>query len=218
MPEAACLQSLWLTLVGFYRMMDGTFPHVAQGTLLASAGLLFDRADQWLMETKGRPSPWTLYLGIVFDRLVEIVLVGAAAWLAVLGYGGYSHHAILTFQPGTAIVVAVVAAGLHLAHRALEAAGDVLVLRQHLLSRQRLPAPMRVVRGSGARPYLGRFVGRDEWMLGWAIGLMAGEPAIVLLAGVALGLGLVVEDLILVHIRLRQSEARSSLLLGPEYP
>ena len=155
---------------------------------------------------------------MVVDRLVEIVLVGAAAWLAIQGYNGYTHHAILTLGPGHVTLLAVAVIGLQLAHRAVETVGDLLVLRAHLLTRQRLPAPVRVVRAPGARPVLGRLLGRDEWMLAWAIGLIAGEPALVLVVGAALGFVLLLEDLVLVHIRLRNTEARSILLLGPEYP
>lgn len=216
-PGQLSLQSLTLTLVGLARMWGGSWEHVAQGAGIAYAGILLDRADQWVMEKRGRPSAWTVYLGIAVDRLVEVSLVVGAAVVAVAGQR-MPLESLVPASPTLVVVLAAVGAGLVLAHRALVASADMLILRQHLLTRQRLPAPVAFSRHAVARPFFARLVGRDEVLLGWAVSLTLGQAVLFLVAlGVAAFLW-ILEDLVLLHRRLKEPEVHASALLGPDPP
>lgn len=215
-PGQLSLQSLTLTLVGLLRMTDGQAFHILQGGLIAYAGILLDRADQLVMEKKGRPSTWTIYLGVVVDRMVEVALCAAAVFVAFAGVG---LPAPLVSLPAPAIAfVGAAMAGLLLAHRALKTQCDVLVLRTHLLARQRLPAPVAVPRHRVARPFLGRVIGRDEWLLAWVVCIATGQAVLFMLAATALGVLWLLEGLVMLHRHLKDPEVLASKVLGPGYP
>src|SRR5207253_278500 len=81
-PGQLSLQSLTLTAAGLVRMADGDWWHVVLGAGICYLGLLADRADLLIMERKGRPAPFTAFLGAAIDRLVEVGLVVGLGALA----------------------------------------------------------------------------------------------------------------------------------------
>ena len=219
-PGQLSIQSLTVTLVGLLRMATGDWPHVVQGSLVVYGGLLLDRADQLVAQAKGRPPAWSVFLGALVDRLVEVGLVVALAVLLLVGVHG-APSGLRPWQfapPAWGVVLAVGAIGAMLAARLAATYADLFALRTHLLSARRLPGPSILPRASHGVGALARLFDRDLLVLAWALGCVLVQPelalALILLAHVA-GLAEVVGQ---VWSRRRDPEPMASRVLSADWP
>ncbi|HUR24763.1 MAG TPA: hypothetical protein VM327_01965 [Candidatus Thermoplasmatota archaeon] len=220
-PGLLSLQSLWLSLVGLLRMASGEWTHVAQGALIVYAGLLLDRADHLLAESKGKPQAWGVYLGLLVDRLVEAALVIALGVLLAVGIHdapGALPDAWEFLPNASALVMAVGAMAVMLLWRLAGAYADVLYLRTHLLVIRRLPGPSIIPRKKQGVERLNRLFDRDLLVLAWFVGVVLAQIqltlAVIVLAHVA-ALG---ESVVLFWHRRKDPEPQASRILGREYP
>jgi hypothetical protein len=216
-PGQLSIQSFTLTAAALAAMSDGQWPHLVTGAALVYLGLLFDRADLLLAERKGRPAPWTQFLGVAVDRLIEVALVVALGVLTVRGVRGSPFPRLAPLSDGWTLVVCAATAGLWMARRALESHAETLLLRTHLLTMRRLPGPSAIPRHRVPRPAIGRIAGRDESILVWCIGLASSQLDLTLLVLGSVQLAALVESLVLFNLRLRDPEVEASRILGPDY-
>jgi len=216
-PGQLSIQSLTVTVLAMATAADGLPGHLLAGAAMVYVALLLDRADTVLAERKGTPGPWTLFLGVVADRLVELALVTGLAVLAVRGIEHPLAPWLVLPGPGLPILVAA-AGGTWLVRRGVEQTAETLLLRTHLIATRRLPGPMAVARTRPVRPLIGAIVGRDESIVIFAAGIALGQIAVAAVALlIAQGLGLI-EAIVLFHLRLREPEVEASRMLGPGYP
>ncbi|MES2156105.1 MAG: hypothetical protein V4510_13305 [bacterium] len=216
-PGQLSIQSLTVTVLGVATMADGLFVHVLAGAAMVYAGLLLDRADLLLAERKGAPGPWTLFLGVVVDRLVELTILVGLGILAVRGL----HHPLAPWVVLPVYwlpIVAVAVAATWLVRRAVEQTAETLLLRTHLLTTRRLPGPMAVARHGPIRPFIASIAGRDEMVTVAAVGLALGQLALTLIVVLCAQAIALVEAVVVFHLRLREPEAEASRVLGPDYP
>jgi hypothetical protein len=216
-PGQLSIQSLTFTILGLVTAVDGQFAHMLAGGAMVYLGLLVDRADLVLTERRGSPGAWTMFLGLVTDRLVEVSLMIGLGILAVRGV----EHPILPWMVlprGVAPILAVAAGAAWLGRRAIEQAAETMLLRAHLLETRRLPGPNSVQRHGPIRPYFGRLLGRDELVVVCALGLALGQVGLAILVVLAAQAVLFLEALVLFHMRLRDPEGEASRVLGPVYP
>ncbi len=217
-PGQLSLQSLTLTLVGLLRMADGTWSHVVLGAGLVYLGLLADRADLLIMERKGRPSAWTAFLGLAVDRLVEVAVLVGLGVLTVLGVQGSPLPHLELLPPVWTLVVCAAAIGFLLATKALEATGETLLLRAHLLTTRRLPGTATLSTRQPARSALAIVAGRDETILLSCLSALTAQVDVGLLVILALQFLSFVEQLVLFRLRLRDAESEAGRILGPDFP
>lgn len=217
-PGQLSLQSFTLTVAGIVTMADGEWPHLVAGAGFVYLGLLFDRADLLIAERKGRPSPWTQFLGITVDRLIEVALVVALGVLTVRGVTGSPIPSYAPLTTGWTLVVCAATAGLWMARRSLETHAETMLLRTHLLASRRLPGPSAIPRHRVAQPVIARLAGRDESILLWCLGVAFAQLDLTLIVLGVLQLLCMVEALVLFNLRLRDPEVEASRILGPEYP
>ncbi|MCA1810717.1 MAG: hypothetical protein LC623_01745 [Halobacteriales archaeon] len=217
-PGQLSIQSFTLTVAALATMADGQWPHLLAGAGLVYLGLLFDRADLLLAERKGRPSPWTQFLGIAVDRLIEVAIVVALGVLTVRGVRGSPIPHLTPLSDGWTLVLCAAAAGLWMARRALEHHAETMLLRTHLLTMRRLPGPSAIPRHRVAQPIIARLAGRDESILLWCIGVAFAQLDLTLIVLCVLQLLCVVEAIVLFNLRLRDPEVEASRILGPDYP
>lgn len=216
-PGQLSMQSLTVTVLAMATAADGGATHLITGGALVYLGLLLDRADAILAERKGAPGPWTMFLGVAIDRLVELSLIAGLGVIAVQD----ARHPLgnwLVLPAGWLPIIIVGAGGLWLTRRALEQTAETILLRTHLISTRRLPGPMALARHGPVRPLIGSLIGRDETIVLCAVGIALGQisaTAVALLAIQAIG---VVEAIIVFHMRLREPEIEASRVLGPDYP
>lgn len=216
-PGQLSIQSLTVTILAIATMADGAFAHVLAGTAMLYAALLLDRADAILAERKGAPGPWTLFLGVVADRLVELsLLVG----LGILAVRGMDHPLTpwLDLPADWIPILAMAACATWLVRLAVDQTAETLLLRTHLISTRRLPGPMALARHGPVRPVLGSLFGRDETIAACAVGLALGQVAVTILVVLAAQALALVEAVVVFHMRLREPEIEASRLLGPGYP
>lgn len=216
-PGQLSIQSLTFTILGLVTAVDGQFGHMLAGGAMVYLGLLVDRADLVLTERRGSPGAWTMFLGLVTDRLVEISLMVGLGILAVRGI----EHPILPWMvlpEGWAPILAVAAGAAWLGRRAIEQAAETMLLRTHLLETRRLPGPNSVQRNAPARAYFGQLLGRDELVVICALGIALGQAGLAILVLLAAQVLLFLEALVLFHLRLRDPEGEASRVLGPDYP
>lgn len=216
-PGQLSIQSFTLTAAALATMADGTWPHLLAGASLVYLGLLFDRADLLIAEKKGRPAPWTQFLGVAVDRLIEVALVVALGVLTVRGVKGSPIPPLAILSDGWTLVVCAATAGLWMARKALETHAETLLLRTHLLATRRLPGPSAIPRHPVAQPVLGRLAGRDESVLLWCLGVALSQLDVTLLVLASIQLVALVEGLVLFNLRLRDPEVEASRILGPDY-
>jgi hypothetical protein len=216
-PGQLSIQSFTLTVAALATMADGQWPHLLTGALLVYVGLLFDRADLLIAERKGRPSPWTQFLGVAVDRLIEVAIVVALGVLTVRGVKGSPVPHLTPLTDGWILVVCAATAGLWMARRALESHAETMLLRTHLLTMRRLPGPSAMPRHRVAQPVIARLAGRDESILLWCVGVAFGQLDLTLILLCVAQLVCVVEALVLFNLRLRDPEVEASRILGPEY-
>jgi hypothetical protein len=217
-PGQLSIQSFTLTFLALATMADGQWPHLLAGSGLVYLGLLFDRADLLIAERKGRPAPWTTFLGHTVDRLIEVALVVALGVLTVRGVSGAPVPSWAPLSDGWILVVCAATAGLWMARSALESHAETLLLRLHLLSTRRLPGPSAIPRHRVAQAVIGRIGGRDETLLAWCIGVALGQLEITLILIAAVQFAALAEGLVLFNLRLRDPEVEASRILGPDYP
>ncbi len=216
-PGQLSIQSLTVTILAMATAADGALGHLILGGGLVYLGLLLDRADAILAESKGTPAPWTLFLGVVADRLVELCLIVGLTFLAVRGVE-HPLSAWLVLPVGWLPILVITAGGTWLARRLVDQSAETLLLRTHLIATRRLPGPMTVARSAPARPFFGALFGRDEMIAVCALGIALGQlavTAIVMVTAQAIGL---VEAIVLFHLRLKEPEPEASRILGPGYP
>ena len=191
-PGQLSLQSVTLTAVGLLRATQGTWSHLVQGALIVYAALIVDRADDVLAEKGKSVTAWGRYLGLMSDRLIEVALVSALAWLTVT-----SDVAAWPLSPSSFVIVALCVIAAMLLARLATTYGDLLVLRMHLASARRLPGPSAIPRQEQAVPLLSRFLDRDFFVLAWVVGVatrqvqvaafvLLGAQVLVLLEGFVL--------------------------------
>ncbi|MEA3144282.1 MAG: hypothetical protein QOG31_1606 [Thermoplasmata archaeon] len=217
-PGQLSIQSFTLTVAALATMADGQWPHLLTGAGIVYLGLLFDRADLLIAEKKGRPAPWTQFLGLAVDRLIEVAIVVALGVLTVRGVKGSPIPHLAPLSDGWILVVCAATAGLWMARRALENHAETLLLRTHLLTMRRLPGPSAIPRHRVAQPVIARLAGRDESILLWCIGVAFAQLDLTLLVLCVLQILCVLEALVLFNLRLRDPEVEASRILGPEYP
>jgi hypothetical protein len=217
-PGQLSLQSLTLTAVGLLRMADGTWSHVLLGAAIVYLGLLADRADLLIMERKGRPAPWTLFLGLAIDRLVEGAVVVGLGALVLLGVAQSPFPPLHLLTEGWTLVACAAAVGLLLGARALEAMAETLMLRTHLLATRRLPGTTQLSGRPPTRSFLAPMVGRDETILLACLAAAFNQMEVGLLVIAALQALAFLEQLVLFRQRLKDSESEASRILGPDYP
>ncbi|HUR61387.1 MAG TPA: hypothetical protein VM286_03365 [Candidatus Thermoplasmatota archaeon] len=216
-PGQLSIQSFTLTAAALFTMADGTWPHLMAGAAMVYLGLLFDRADLLIAEKRGRPSPWTQFLGVTVDRLIEVALVVALGVLTVRGVTGSPIPPLALLTDGWTLVVCAATAGLWMARKALETHAETLLLRTHLLTMRRLPGPSAIPRHRVAQPVIGRLAGRDESVLAWCLGVALSQLDVTLLLLGSLQLLALIEGVVLFNLRLRDPEVEASRILGPDY-
>jgi hypothetical protein len=216
-PGQLSIQSFTLTVAALATMADGQWPHLLTGAAIVYIGLLFDRADLLIAEKKGRPAPWTQFLGIAVDRLIEVAIVVALGVLTVRGVRGSPIPHLLPLSDGWILVACAATAGLWMARRALESHAETMLLRTHLLQSRRLPGPSAIPRHRVAQPVIARLAGRDESILLWCVGVAFAQLDLTLLLLCSLQVLCVLETLVLFNLRLRDPEVEASRILGPEY-
>ncbi len=217
-PGQLSLQSLTLTAVGLLRMADATWGHVALGAAIVYLGLLFDRADLILMERKGRPTPFIAFVGLAIDRLVEVALLVALGVLTVLGVAGTPWRSLEILPHVWTLVACATAVGFLLATKAIEAMGETILLRTHLLVTRRLPGPTSLASRPPARSFLAPVTGRDETILLACLAATVGQIDLGLLLIACLQALAFFEQIVLFGKRLRDPEAEASRLLGADFP
>lgn len=217
-PGQLSIQSFTLTAAALAAMADGQWRHLLTGAGIVYLGVLLDRADLLIAERKGRPAPWTQFLGVAVDRLIEVALVVALGVLTVSGVHGGPIPRLAPLSDGWILVVCAATAGLWMARRALETHAETMLLRTHLLQMRRLPGPSAIPRHRVAQPVIARLAGRDESILLWCVGVALAQLDLTLLLLFALQVLCIVEALVLFNLRLRDPEVEASRILGPNYP
>lgn len=192
-PGQLSLQSVTVTAVGLLRAAAGDWAHLVQGALIVYLAMLVDRADDLLAERTGKAtSAWARFLGLMSDRLIEVALVAALAWLAVT-----TDMAVWPLESSTFVIVVVCVIAAMLLARLAATYGDLLVLRMHLASARRLPGPSAIPRLEQASPILSRLLDRDFLVAAWVLGvclrqvqvtafILLGAQVLVLLEGFVL--------------------------------
>lgn len=202
------LQSVTLTAVGLLRAAGGSRAEIVQGVLIVYAGLLFDRADDLLAQRGKGPSAWSRFLGAMADRLVEVALLVALAWLAV------QAPTTWPVSPGMHLVAIVLVLGALFLARSASLTGDLVVLRLHLSSARRLPGPSAVPRVPQAQPWLARWFDRDAFVLTWALGVAAGWLQATTFVLLAMQLLVALETFVLVWSRRKDPEPHAADVLA----
>jgi hypothetical protein len=216
-PGQLSIQSFTLTTAALATMADGQWAHLVTGAGIVYLGLLFDRADLLIAEKKGRPAPWTQFLGVAVDRLIEVAIIVALGVLTVRGVKGSPFPVWAPLSDGWILVVCAATAGLWMARRALENHAETVLLRTHLLTTRRLPGPSAIPRHRVVQAVIGRLAGRDECLLIWCLGVVLAQLDIALLVLGSIQLVALLEGLVLFNLRLRDPEVEASRILGPDY-
>lgn len=207
-PGQLSLQSITLTTVGLLRAAGGDWAHLVQGALIVYVGMLFDRADDLLAQTR-TVTAWGRFLGLMADRLIDVALVVSLGWLAVTTDIGSWPLQTTTFL----VLLAVLVSAMLLA-RMGSVYGDLLILRMHLAGTRRLPGPTAVPREDQASPLMSRLFDRDFFVAVWVVGVMAQMPqpaAFVLLGAQSL---VVVEGFVLFWSRRKDPEPHAAHVLS----
>jgi len=212
-PGQLSIQSLTVTVVGLLRMADGQWSHMALGAGIVYLGLLLDRADAVLGQRRGRVAPWTNFLGLTIDRLVEVALLAGLGVLAMQGVRNSPIPPLVTLPPGWLLVLGTGAAGLLMAVKAIAAASDLHILRVHLLTTRRLPGPSAIPRTRPALAMVEPLAGRDETIALWCVGVALGQLSLTLAVLAVLQALLLVERIVLFKLRLNDPEVDASRVL-----
>jgi hypothetical protein len=77
---------------------------------------------------------------------------------------------------------------------------------------------MALPRHAPGQPVVGAWIGRDELVLAWCVGVAIGQLEVTAMAIAAALLALVLEDTVLFRMHLRDPEVVASRVLGPDYP
>lgn len=203
------LQSVTVTVVGLLRGAQGDWPHLVQGAFIVYFGLLLDRADD-ILQLRGKSmSAWSRYLGLMVDRLIEVGLLLALAWLGTRNTGGWTP---LDSTPFLLVVAAGVAAVL--LARLANLYGDLLILRIHLANTKRLPGPSAVPRGAQASPLLSRLLDRDFFVTLWVAGVALRQFQAVAVVLLASQLVVMVEGFVLFFQRRKDAEPHAAHVLA----
>lgn len=212
------LQSLVMTLTGMASLAGGHWILWIQGVGFVYLGFLLHRADRLLWERKGRPPTWNVYLASTMHRMMDGALYVGLALTALLPLRGLPWPSWQPLPPAVFLVLCAGALALLMVTRAAEGLGTTMILRAHLLATRRVPGPMALPRFAPARPFMGRFLGRDETILFWCTGLLLGQAQLVAMILLAANVLHFVETLTLFRLRLRDPEVEASRILGPDYP
>lgn len=217
-PGQLSVQSLTVTIVGLVQMADGTWTHMATGAATIYFALLLDRADALIAQRHGKTGPWTVFLGLAVDRLVDLSLIVGLGILTVRGVQDAPIPAWAALSTGWVLVLGTATAGLLMCVKALGAYSDLHLLRHHLLTTRRLPGPSAIPRTREARAIIEPLFGRDETILVWCAGVILGQLELTLIVLATAQLLLLVERIVLFRLRLRDPEMDAIRVMGTSFP
>lgn len=216
-PGQLSLQSLTVTIVGLVQMADGAWTRMVMGAGIVYFALLLDRADRIITRRHGKAAPWTVFLGLTVDRLIEVALMVGLGILTIRGLHDSPIPQVAVLTDNWVLVLGTATAGLMMGVKAIGAYSDLHLLRLHLVSTRRLPGPSAIPRTRPVFAIIEPLAGRDETILIWCVGVMLGQLDLTLIVLCTLQVLLVVERLVLFRLRLKDPEVDASRVLNSDF-